>query len=383
MITALSPVTARTLATSIVIGSCALLVLGVQPVLLGAMVQEGRIAEAQVGNLVTIEMLAIVLGSLAGIALLRRMRARIVIGVAGLVLAAVNLAVTGQSGFAILSSFRAIAGLSEGVLVASALVAISRVERVERASAVFLAVQTLLQAIVAAVLPFIVAGSSRTDTALMVLAIAGAMAATATLSLPQHLHPTAADSERGALTLTSLTALCGAGLFLGAIVSLWSYFGLWLTLSGYPATFEGTAVSVCLVAQVVGALTAAHFGERLPNRQTIFVCALTGGLLVALFFVARGNATAILAVSGAFGFVWLFTLPFFAGWLIDIDPGRRAVLYLTAFQLGGAALLPSIAGIAVGSSTVDAALVFSGTIFIVLAAVAAVGSRSTHRALRP
>ena len=46
----LSPVTGRTLATSILIGSCALLVLGVQPVLLGAMVQEGRIAEAQVAE---------------------------------------------------------------------------------------------------------------------------------------------------------------------------------------------------------------------------------------------------------------------------------------------------------------------------------------------
>lgn len=365
----LSPVNDRTLATSILIGSCALLVLGVQPVLLGAMVQEGRIAEAQVGNLVTIEMLAMVLGSLAGIGLLRKMGARVVIGVAGLILAAMNLAMLGQSGMAALSSFRAAAGLSEGVLVASALVAISRVARVERASAFFLAAQTLLQAVVAATLPFIVTSGSRTDTALLALSIAGAIAAAAALSLPRYLEPAAPDSERGALTPASLTALLGAGLFLGAIVSVWSYFGLWLIRYGYPPTFEGTAISLCLVAQVVGALTAARFGERLPNRQSIAACALAGALLIALFFVGRGNATAILAVSVAFGFVWLFTLPFFAGWLIEIDPGRRAVLYLTAFQLGGAALLPSLAGIAVGSFSVDAAMIFSGAIFLLLAAV--------------
>lgn len=365
----LSPVTGRTLATSILIGSCALLVLGVQPVLLGAMVQEGRIAKAQVGNLVTIEMLAMVLGSLVGIGLLRKMGARVVIGVAGLVLAAMNLAMTGQYGMAILSPLRAVAGLSEGVLVASALVAISRVARVERASAIFLAVQTLLQAVVAAALPFIVTGSSRTDTALLALATAGALATGAALSLPRQLQPAAPDSERGALTPASLTALLGAGLFLGAIVSVWSYFGLWLVHYGYPPTFEGTAISLCLVAQVVGALTAARFGERLPNRQTISACALAGALLIALFFAGRGNSTAILAVSMAFGFVWLFTLPFFAGWLIEIDPGRRAVLYLTAFQLGGAALLPSLAGIVVGSFSVDAALIFSGAIFLILAAV--------------
>ena len=365
----LSPVTGRTLATSILIGSCALLVLGVQPVLLGAMVQEGRIAEAQVGNLVTIEMIAMVLGSLAGIGLLRKMGARVVIGVAGLVLAAMNLTMAGQSGMTVLASLRGVAGLSEGVLVASALVAISRVERVERASAVFLAVQTLLQAAVAAALPFIIAGSSRTDTALLALALAGAFAAAAALLLPPQLQPAAPDGERGALTRASLTALLGAGLFLGAIVSVWSYFGLWLIRYGYPPAFEGTAVSSCLVAQVIGALAAARFGERLPNRQTISVCALAAALLVALFFVGRGNATAILMVSIAFGFVWLFTLPFFAGWLIEIDPGRRAVLYLTAFQLGGAALLPSLAGVAVGSFSVDAAMILSGAIFLVLATV--------------
>lgn len=375
----LSPVTGRTLTTSILIGSCALLVLGVQPVLLGAMVQEGRIAEAQVGNLVTIEMLAMVLGSLAGIGLLRKMGARVVIGLAGLVLAAINIAMTGQSGMAILSSFRAVAGLSEGVLVASALVAISRVARVERASAFFLAAQTLLQAVVAAALPFAFVGSSRTDTALLALAIAGAIAAAAALSLPQYLQPTKPDSERGALTPASLTALLGAGLFLGAIVSVWSYFGLWLIHYGYPPTFEGTAISLCLVAQVVGALTAARLGERLPNRQTISACALVGALLVGLFFVGRGNATAILAISMAFGFVWLFTLPFFAGWLIEIDPGRRAVLYLTAFQLGGAALLPSLAGLAVGSFSIDAAMIFSGAIFLVLVAVPLISRFATHR----
>ena len=363
-----SPVTGRTLATTILIGSCALLVLGVQPVLLGAMVQEGHITDAYVGNLVTIEMLAMVLGSLAGIGLLRKTGARVVIGVAGLVLAAMNLAMTGQSGMAILSSLRAVAGLSEGVLVSSALVAISRVARVERASAIFLAVQTLLQAVVAAALPFIIVVSSRTDTALLALAAAGALAAAAALLLPRQLQPAAPDSDRGALTPASLIALLGAGLFLGAIVSVWSYFGLWLIHYGYPPTFEGTAISLCLIAQVIGALTAARFGERLPNRQTIIACALAGALLIALFFVGRGNSTAILAVSMAFGFVWLFTLPFFAGWLIEIDPGRRAVLYLTAFQLGGAALLPSLAGIAVGGFSVDAALIFSGAIFLILAA---------------
>ena len=376
MTAVLSPVSGRALALSILIGSCALLVLGVHPVLLGALVQEGRLADAQVGNLVTIEMLAIVPGSLAGIGLLRRVGARFVAAGAGLAMTAINLFLMGQAGMATLAIARAAAGFSEGVLVAIALVAISRVVRVERASAIFLAVQTLMQAVVAAMLPSITVAGSRVDAALAGLSVAGVIAALAALALPAALRPTEPDGERGALTPASLTALSCAGLFLGAIVSVWGYFGLWLIHYGYPPTFEGTAVSLCLVAQVIGALVAARFGEGLPSRRTIVGCAIAGAGLVAAFYFARGSAGAIIAVSIAFGFVWLFTLPFFAGWLIEIDPGRRAVLYLTAFQLGGAALLPSLAGIAVGAYTIDAALIFAGSAFLLLAFAAWVSGRA-------
>ena len=367
----LSPVAGRTLATSILIGSCALLVLGVQPVLLGALVQEGRIADAQVGNLVTIEMLAMVLGTLSGIALLRRTGARTLACAAGLALAAANLAMLGRSGMPMLSAIRAGAGHAEGVLVACALVAISRVVRVERSPAIFLAVQTLLQAAVAAALSLLVLANSRADAALAALAGAGLVAAVSIVALPAELRPAEPDRERGALTRTSLTALLCAALFLGAIVSVWSYFGLWLIHYGYPPAFEGTAVALCLVSQVVGALVAARFAERLPNARTIAACALSGAILALLFFLCRASPTAIAILSSAFGFVWLFTLPFFSGWLIEIDPGRRAILYLTAFQLGGAALLPSLAGIVVGRFAIDAMLVFSGLIFMALAAITA------------
>ena len=358
MTAALDPVTRRTLATTILIGACALLVLGVHPILLGAMVEEGRIAEAQVGSLVTIEMIAIVVGSLAGIWLLRKMGPRMVIGGAGLVLTAMNLFMTEQSGMAIIADndgeqqiYRIGEEVSPGVTL-SALefdhVVLSRGGSRE----------------------LLYLGSSRTGTALLVLAMVGGLATLSALSLPRELKPAPSDGKRGAITPASLTALVGAGLFLGAIVSVWSYFGLWLLGNGYPPTFEGTAISLCLVAQVVGALTAAQFGERLPNRPTIIACALAAAVSAMLFLTVGDDSVAILAVSVVFGFFWLFTLPFFAGWLIEIDPSRRAVLYITAFQLGGAALLPSLAGIAVGRFSVDAAMVFSAGVFLVLAALA-------------
>lgn len=365
----------RTLAAAILIGSCGLLVLGMQPVLLGALVQEGRVPESQVGYLVTVEMLAMVVGSLAGIALLRRLSARTVTAVAGLALAATNAALIGQTGFMVLILNRLGAGFLEGVLVALALVAISLVPRVERASAIFLAVQTLMQATVVALLPMLVISGSRADAALTVLSGAGILAALCLVALPAKLRPAAPSSKKGAITPASFTALASAGLFLGAVVSVWSYFGIWLIGNDHPASFEGTAVSLCLVAQVIGALTAARFGDRLPRARAIAACAIAGASIVLMLHLFRGNAAAIIALSLAFGFVWLFTLPFFAGWLIEIDPARRAILYLTAFQLGGSALLPSIAGALVGVWSVNAALVFSGIIFLLVSLIAATFGR--------
>lgn len=365
------PLGGLALAQAIVIGSCGLLILGVHPVFLGALVQEQRLGDAQIGNLVTIEMLAIVAGSIGGIALLKRLDARAVACLASLALAAVDAALLGRGGMGLLGAGRALAGLCEGVMVAVALVAISRVARVERASAIFLAVQTLLQAVVAAVLPQLAGMGSHTDLALMALAGFALVAAGAALFLPAAIRPAETHEQRSGLSGRALVALSGAGLFLGAIVSVWGYFGLWLIHHGHAPAFEGTAVSTCLVAQVVGALAAARIGERLPSRVTIAACALAGAGLVGLFHLARADQAAILAVSAAFGFVWLFTLPFFAGWLVEIDPARQAVLYLTAFQLGGAALLPSVAGELVGLGSIDVILPFSGAVFVVLAAVAA------------
>ena len=72
------------LGACLLIGATGLLVLGVQPLLYGGYVHEGRIAEASLGLLAAVEFAAIALGSAGGVALLARMPARAValIGIA-------------------------------------------------------------------------------------------------------------------------------------------------------------------------------------------------------------------------------------------------------------------------------------------------------------
>lgn len=332
------------MAVCLAIGSIGLLVLGVQPVLLGPLVVEGRIAESGVGQLVTAELLAIALGSLVGTRVLRRQSPRSVAVVGGLLLAIANAAMTIHGGAALLLELRGVAGLAEGLLLALPVVAIARAHRPERTSAYFLVAQTLLQLIVAAIMPNLVYSGSRADAGFLVLTGAGLTAVLLAVGAPVWLRPAAPDANGGAITPRSAGVLFAAGAYLGGIVVVWSYFGLWLTLHGHPPAMEGRAVALSLGSQVVGALIASRVSDRLSSGYVIVACAAGEAALVAVLLAWGGSAMVVYSVSAAFGLLWLFALPSFTGLLIEIDPRRRAALYLAAAQLIGSALLPLIAG---------------------------------------
>ena len=105
--------TAAQIAAFLAIGSVALIMAGVQPVVLGGLVDAGRLDVNQLGWSVTIEFLAIGLGVGLADAFLPPRRLKLVGFVAALVLAVVNLAGLEVSGLGVLV-IRALAGLAEG-----------------------------------------------------------------------------------------------------------------------------------------------------------------------------------------------------------------------------------------------------------------------------
>ena len=314
-------------ATCLLIGAIALLILGIQPVLLAPLVLEGRISEADVGYLVTAEMITIAVGTLIGVPLLRKAPARAVGFISGILLVAVNAGLIGRIGLAPLLALRSIAGLLEGMLVSLTLVAIARSERPERLAAIFLAGQTFIQLVAAAFLPGLVFAGSRADAALATLATAGAVTVILVAGLPRWLRPSESVGKGGAITLASGMALLSTGFYMGAIVVVWIFFGVWLERHGHPPALEATAVSICLGAQIFGALVAARISDRLPDAATITFFAVGEFLLVGFMLRQSGSGDLITLAVAAFGFLWLFALPSFAGMLIAIDPERRAVLF--------------------------------------------------------
>ena len=339
-----SPVDGTVIAATLTIGSIALLILGLQPVLLGPFVMEGRLPESGIGNLVTVELLAIAAGTLLGIRILRSSMPRRVAIVAALVLAIGNFMTIGTSGLGHLIVWRAVCGLAAGTLLALPLITIARSQHPERIAAYFLAGQTVLQLVIAFTIPSFSLQGSRADAVLAALAIGSLLAALIATLLKEPLRPAQPSATKGGFSVSSSLGLLAAATYLGAIVSAWSYLGYWLSQRGFDPSAEGYAVALSLAFQVFGALAAARLSEKLPNKPIlIFVALMQIGLVGTL--VLFGHSTAIiLMASAAFGFFWLFGLPFFTGLLIEIDPTRYVVLFLGAAQLLGSAILPSIAG---------------------------------------
>ena len=374
------PLTRPNVASALGLGSVGLLILGIQPVVLEPLVRFGRLDEASLGSVATIEILTIAIGSVVGARLLRPLPARVVVLASLLPFAAANVAMHWLTGLIPLLAARALSGLSGGMLVGLAVVAIARGQRPERLSAAFLVMQTLMQLCLAALIPTIAQHLLPADIGFIALALLGVASLPALLFLPLRLAPPRlATGVPAPVDATAWVALAGCGAYLVAIVAVWAYFGVWEHQIGMSEQAIGTTAALSLGAQVLGAAAAGWLGPLLSSRPALL---LTGALQISvvLGLLHWSAPAAQIALALAFGFLWLFALPLQTRLLIDVDPTRRAVLHLAAAQLTGSAAGPTLAGLFVTTGRVDGAL-WTGV--VVLAVAVLMIGFATHRPQRP
>jgi hypothetical protein len=73
---------------------------------------------------------------------------------------------------------------------------------------------------------------------------------------------------------------------------------------------------------------------------------------------------AFLVLSGAFGFLWLFVLPFLVPMILEADPTRRAAVLVGGAQVLGASFGPFFASLLVTETDSRGALMFGGACLI-------------------
>ena len=329
------------LALGLGVGSVALLMLGLQPLLLGALVAEGRLSLDQLGLSATAEllMLGLTTGVLASLFKPARMRAINVGACVALGLANGLGMVTDGFGFV---WSRALAGIASGFLVWIAVVMITRARAPDRVAGVFLTVQTLAQAGLAAVLPATAIARWGANGGLAVLGAAALLSAAASLRLADRFSelPKVQGSKVG-VPLPALAGLGAVFLYLAGIVGLWVFVERLGASAGASEALTGIAVAAALAAQVSGSSAATFLSAILPSVPVLAACAAGNIGVVWLLGEAFGPLPYMVGVV-VFGFLWLFAMPFQTRLLIELDPTRRAAMSLSAAQLLGSAAGPLV-----------------------------------------
>ncbi|WP_192179622.1 MFS transporter [Mesorhizobium amorphae] len=337
--------TGAELASALWIGSVGLLILGLQPVLLGALYTEGHVTGDELALVATAEMIAIAVGSAIVAMLLAARNMRWKSAVLLILLALANwwtaYAVSPNS----LIAARAVAGLAEGGLVAVATELIARSRRAERIGGYFVTIQTLMQCALALGLALYVipaAGSAGGFIALVLVCLASLVIAWKVpddyADLPKEEH------LANVLTLPSMTALLSVFCYFMFFGAVWAFLEPLGAQYGIDGRTVGLIVSASLAVQVLGAMTATAFEARIDYRLAI--AAIGAVALVSSLVLAGGpGLTTFWVAALVMGFILLFIVPYQIRLAITADETRTAVLLVPAAQLFGLAIGPIAASL--------------------------------------
>ncbi len=364
----LLPPTVGGLLVPMVSGSVALLMLGVQPIVLGEMLGAGRVSLEGVGVVAMAEIVTLGLGVLLGdlLAWLHRLR-WLTLG-AVIAIVALNLLTPSMQGDAALALVRAAAGLAEGLLLWVTTAFIVRSERPARMAGVFFVLQTGAQALVGLALARWLIPSYGWPAAFWALAVAAVLPLLLLDGLPAALSSQVAagadpraEPGRWRWTPGAVLSLLAVFLLMATLGALWAYAEPLGQRAGLDALAAQTVIAAALVAQIAGGTAGTALVGRLPSSPVLALAALLlGGAALAVYATAAQPAW-FSPLCMAFAFVWLFMVPFHTALAFAVDRSGRVASLMPAAQLLGSAAGPLVASLVVeGDDASRAALVSVG-----------------------
>lgn len=362
---------------ALAIGSVALLIAGIQPLLLGALAHAERLSVSEIGLAAMVELLT--LGIACGIAAARfnSNKVRSITFAAGLAHAAVNLACIPLGGLSLVA-MRGLSGVLEGVMLWTAISMIMRSRSPERYTGLFVILQALMQALAAAALSVAMLPAFGLSGSFIMLAIISAMAAgLALVGHTQYQPLPKGEALAGATGLTGLAGLMSLFLFMAFSVGLWVYLEPLAVHAGMTGEAAANLIALTLVAQLAGGVAATVIGGRWSPFRTLLI----GGCLnlgVAVTFAASPSQTTFVLAAMAFGFLWIFLMPFQTQFLIRIDPSRRAAMQIGTAQLLGCAFGPLVASLLVTDDSIGQTPALFA-VFMLLSQLVVAGLALRHR----
>jgi MFS family permease len=325
----------------LVVGTVALIIAGVQPLVLGALVEEHRLSAMALGWTVTSEFLAMGLGVGLAESLFEPDQLRLRGLIAAAVLFAANIVATGQSDVGIIIA-RGVAGLAEGVLGWIVSLMIARASTPARLNAIFLVAQGAAQILFAAILPLTLMKTLGANGGFYALAGAAIVGGSALLVIPDRMMPLPVlpdESRRrsgGKLSRAGLFSLVAVVLLYAFFIGFFSYLAQLAGQAMLGPEQAGFAVAAALGSSIIGSGVAAAAAKRISYYAVYLVC-LPVNLMVLAALATLPTQPVFMALSVVFGFFWGFFMPFQLPLVIEADPTRRAAIFVPGAMALGAA----------------------------------------------
>lgn len=363
--------TRQQLAASLWVGSVGLLVLGLQPVLLGALFTQGHVTGDQLALVATAELITIGIGSaVVAMALpARNMRGKSAVLLILLALANVWTACSADANMLIAA--RAVAGLAEGGLVAVATELIARSRKAERIGGYFVSLQTLAQCVLTLLLALAVIPTYGASGGFITLAVVCVLSLVVARAVADDYADLPKDEHfSNVLTPGAITALLSIFCYFMFFGSVWAFLEPLGAQYGIDGRAVGLIVSASLAAQILGAMTATVFEARIDYRVAIIGVGVVA-VLACVVLASEPALTTFWAAALAMGFILLFVVPYQIRLAIAADETRIAALLVPAAQLFGLALGPVAASLLIDEGDFRAVPEFAAA--SVVASVALLG----------
>lgn len=345
------------------LGAIALLITGLMPLLLGALVSEHRLSASGIGQTAMLELLSMGLTTaLAGL-WLKPERLKLIGALATLWLLAADLITTQMSGTGIFAA-RFAAGLAEGILLWIAIAMIARTETPERWSAIFVTATTLAQMILAPILTSFVLPRFGASGGYVTLALVSASGfGFAWFVSPRYAPLVKPEGEGGMPPLRGWMALLATLVFVACFGAVGVYTQPIAQQIGLSAEVAGLAISASLLGQVIGGSTAAALAGRVHYLPVFAVGAL---LFLGIWTVwaLPVSGWVFIASDGVAGFLYMLMLPFLVPMAIEADPSRRAAVLSGAAQVLAGAMGPLASSFVVSDGNTHGALYLGGALIV-------------------
>jgi DHA1 family inner membrane transport protein len=342
----------------IALGVVSLLLAGVLPEILGALVDEQRLSVSGIGLAATFEALSMGLATAAASTWLppRRLKTLASIGLVALALADYATMQAHGSGVMIM---RALAGLPEGCLLWIMTSMIARTKTPERWAGLFFTVSTTSQLALAFAFARWVLPQHGADGGFAGLAVISLVGLVLVPWIPSRFAPLPKpQGESGAPPPRGWFALLATLIYVAATGGVGIYVQPLAHEAGLGVEVARTAVWVSLAAQIVGSFAATLLAGHV-RYFTAFVAATLTFLAVWAVLLLHPPDWAFIAANAAGGLMGLFMSPFLVPMTIEADPSRRAAVQSGGAQVLAGALGPFATSFVVGDKDVHGAIFLS------------------------